>query len=196
MKAGVLAIQGDVREHVSMLERAGASVTQVRHRHEMDSVDALVLPGGESTTIGKLLDRFDLLEPLRARIDEGLAVFGTCAGLILLADEVTGRDAAPHRVGGLDVTVERNAYGRQRDSFEADVAIEGLDPPLRAAFIRAPVIERTGQEVKVLASLEERPVLVRQGNILASSFHPEVTGDDRLHRILLEIAAGRSKEGA
>ena len=196
MKAGVLAIQGDVREHLSMLERAGASATEVRHRHELESVDALVLPGGESTTIGKLLDRFDLLEPLRSRVGDGLAVFGTCAGLILLADEVTGRDSAPHRVGGLDVTVERNAYGRQRDSFEADVAVEGLDTTLRAAFIRAPTIERTGQEVKVLASLEERPVLVRQGNILASSFHPEVTGDDRLHRMLLEIAAGRSKEVA
>ena len=196
MKAGVLAIQGDVREHVAMLEQAGASVTQVRHRHELDSVDALVLPGGESTTIGKLLDRFDLLEPLRTRVGEGLAIFGTCAGLILLAEEVTGRDPAPHRIGGLDVTVERNAYGRQRDSFEANVAVRGLDAPVRAAFIRAPIIERAGQEVEVLASLEERPVLVRQGNILASSFHPEVTGDDRLHRMLLEIAAGRSKEVA
>ena len=196
MKAGVLAIQGDVREHVAMLERAGASVIQVRHHHELESVDALILPGGESTTIGKLLDRFDLLEPLRARVKEGLPIFGTCAGLILLADEVVGRDAAPLRIGGLDVTVERNAYGRQRDSFEADVAVEGLGTPVRAAFIRAPVIERTGQEVEVLASWEERPVLVRQGNILASSFHPEVTGDDRLHRMVLEMAAGRSKEVA
>ena len=196
MKAGVLAIQGGVREHVAMLESAGATAIQVRHKHELESVDALVLPGGESTTIGKLLDRFELLEPLRERVGDGLPVFGTCAGLILLADEVIGRDSAPLRIGGLDVTIERNAYGRQRDSFEADVAVKGLSSPVRAAFIRAPVIERAGQEVEVLASWEERPVLVRQGNILASSFHPEVTGDDRLHRMVLEMASGRSKEVA
>lgn len=192
MKAGILAIQGDVREHEAMLESAGAIVIQVRQRHELDAVDALVLPGGESTTIGKLLDRFELLDPLRGRVREGLPVFGTCAGLILLADEVAGRDPAPHRIGGLDVTVERNAYGRQRDSFEADVDVIGLDAPVRAAFIRAPVIERAGQEVEVLASWEGRPVLVRQGNILASSFHPEVTGDDRLHRMVLDMADGRT----
>jgi 5'-phosphate synthase pdxT subunit len=195
MKAGVLAIQGDVREHEAMLERAGAFAVKVRHAHELDSVDALVIPGGESTTIGKLLDRFGLLEPLRARVREGLPVYGTCAGLILLADEVVGRDPAPLRVGGLDVTVERNAYGRQRDSFEADVPVQGLDAPIRAAFIRAPVIERAGQDVEVLASWEERPVLVRQGNILASSFHPEVTGDDRLHRMMLEMASELPKGG-
>lgn len=195
MKAGILAIQGDVREHEQMLERAGATVMRVRHRHGLEAVDALILPGGESTTIGKLLDRFELLEPLRERVRGGLPVYGTCAGLILLANEVVGRDAAPHRIGGLDVTVERNAYGRQRESFEADVTVTGLEGPVRAAFIRAPAIERTGQNVELLASWEGRPVLVRQGNILASSFHPEVTGDDRLHRMLLEMAGGpRTKE--
>lgn len=179
-----------------MLERSGAAVVEVRHRHELDSVDALVLPGGESTTIGRLLDRFELLEPLRARVAAGLAVYGTCAGLILLADEVVGRDEAPLRIGGLAVTVRRNAYGRQVDSFEADVAVVGFEGPLRAAFIRAPSVERTGQGVQVLASWEGRPVLVRQGNILASTFHPEVTGDERLHRMVLEAAAGALKEGA
>jgi 5'-phosphate synthase pdxT subunit len=191
VKAGVLAIQGDVREHETMLERAGATPVQVRHRHELEAVDALIIPGGESTTIGKLLDRFELLGPLRERVKDGLPVYGTCAGLILLADDVTGKDAAPHRIGGLDVTVQRNAYGRQRDSFEAEVTVAGLDTPVRAAFIRAPAIDRTGQDVEVLASWEERPVLVRQGNILASSFHPEVTGDDRLHRMLLDLASDR-----
>jgi pyridoxal 5'-phosphate synthase pdxT subunit len=194
VKAGILAIQGDVREHEEMFLSAGASVIPVRHRHELDAVDALVLPGGESTTIGKLLDRFGLLGPLRDRITGGMPVFGTCAGMILLADEVVGRDPAPVRIGGLDVAVERNAYGRQLDSFEADIAVEGLDEPVRAAFIRAPAVERTGQDVEVLASWEGRPVLVRQDNILASSFHPEVAGDDRLHRMLMEMAARSPKE--
>lgn len=195
IKAGVLAIQGDVREHRVMLELAGASTILVRHRRELDDVDALVLPGGESTTIGKLLDRYELLEPLRERVRDGLPVYGTCAGLILLADDVVGPDEAPHRIGGLDITVHRNAYGRQRDSFEADVAVKGLDGAVRAAFIRAPVVERAGQDVEVLASWDERPVLVRQGAILASTFHPEVTGDERLHAMVLQIAAGALKDG-
>lgn len=188
IKAGVLAIQGDVREHKLMLERAGSTATEVRHRHELDSVDALVIPGGESTTIGKLLDRFDLLEPLRARVAVGMPVFGTCAGLILLADDVVGRDEAPHRIGGLDVTVRRNAYGRQVDSFEAEVPVEMLGGAVRAAFIRAPVIERVGTDVEVLASWEGSPVLVRSGNIVASTFHPEVTGDHRLHKLMVEMS--------
>lgn len=195
IKAGILALQGDVREHRIMLEGAGATVIEVRHRHELDAVDALVLPGGESTTIGKLLDRFGLLGPLSERVASGLPVYGTCAGLILLADEVVGRHEAPARIGGLDVTVRRNAYGRQVDSFEAEVPISGLQESVRAAFIRAPVVERTGQDVEVLASWEGRPVVVRQGSILASTFHPEVAGDDRLHRMVLEAATGGLKEG-
>ena len=196
IKAGILAIQGDVREHEAMLEAAGASVVQVRHAHEVAAVDALVLPGGESTTIGKLLDRFGLLDVLRERVQSGMPVYGTCAGLILLADDVVGKHEAPFRIGGLDVSVERNAYGRQVDSFETDIPVAELDGAVRGAFIRAPVIERAGQNVEVLASWEERPVLVRQGNILASTFHPEVTGDHRLHRMALEMATGALKEGA
>jgi 5'-phosphate synthase pdxT subunit len=190
IKAGVLAIQGDVREHLLMFELAGATAVDVRRREELESVDALVIPGGESTTIGKLLDRFELLDPLRRRIAEGLPVYGTCAGLILLADEVVGRDEAPFLVGGLDVTVRRNAYGRQVDSFEAVVPVEALGGAVQAAFIRAPVVERVGQDVEVLASWEDHPVLVRQGRILASTFHPEVAGDHRLHGMLLEMASG------
>jgi 5'-phosphate synthase pdxT subunit len=196
LKVGILAIQGDVREHRLMLESVGASVIEVRRVEELAGVDALVLPGGESTTIGKLLDRYGLLDPLRGRVSAGLPVYGTCAGLILLADEVVGRDEAPFRVGGLDVTVRRNAYGRQVDSFEADLPVEGLDGAVRAAFIRAPIIERVGQEVEVLASWEGRPVLVRRQNILASTFHPEVAGDDRLHRMMFGVATDVLKEGA
>lgn len=196
LKAGILAIQGDVREHKLMLELAGAASVEVRHAHQLADVDALVIPGGESTTIGKLLDRYGLLQPLQDRISDGLPVYGTCAGLILLASEVVGRDEAPLRINALDVTVRRNAYGRQVDSFEADVPVTGLREEVRAAFIRAPAIERTGQDVEVLASWEERPVLVRQGNVLASTFHPEVSGDDRLHRMVLEMSGAALKEGA
>jgi 5'-phosphate synthase pdxT subunit len=194
IKAGVLAIQGDVREHALMFELAGATPVEVRQRDGLDSVDALVIPGGESTTIGKLLDRFDLLDPLRERIAGGMPVYGTCAGLILLADEIVGRDEAPFLVGGLDVTVRRNAYGRQVDSFEASVPVEKLGGAVQAAFIRAPVVERVGQDVEVLASWEDRPVLLRQGNILASTFHPEVAGDHRLHGMLIEMASGVLEE--
>jgi pyridoxal 5'-phosphate synthase pdxT subunit len=196
IKVGILAIQGDVREHALMLAAAGTAPMEVRHRHQLEDVDALVVPGGESTTIGKLLDRFELLEPLRERISGGLPVYGTCAGLILLADEVVGKDEAPLRIGGLDLTVRRNAYGRQVDSFEADLRVKGLTDPVHAAFIRAPVVERAGQDVEVLASWEERPVLVRQRNMLASTFHPEVTGDDRIHRMFVETYVEALKEGA
>lgn len=192
MKVGVLGLQGDVREHVRALDAAGATPTVVKRPDEVESIDALVLPGGESTTIGKLLERFEILEPLRHRISGGLPVYGTCAGMILLADEVSGRDAAPHRIGGLDATVVRNAYGRQAESFEADLAVKGLDAPFRAVFIRAPVVERSGADVEVLAQVDGRPVLVRQGSILASSFHPEMTGDWRIHQMFLALIEGVS----
>jgi 5'-phosphate synthase pdxT subunit len=188
LKIGILALQGDVREHARALEAAGATPIEVKRAAELGEVDALVLPGGESTTIGKLLDRFELLEPLRARTSEGLPVYGTCAGMILLADDVIGRDRAPHRIGGLDISVERNAYGRQVDSFEADLEVAGIEGTFRAVFIRAPAVERVGDGVEVLAEVDGRPVLVRQGNILASSFHPEITGDDRIHRMFVELA--------
>ena len=188
MKVGVLALQGDVREHARSLEAAGATAVLVKRDDQLAGVDALVIPGGESTTIGKLLDRFDLLGPLRERIDSGMAVYGTCAGLILLAREVVGREDAPFRVPALDVSVRRNAYGRQVDSFETDLHVEGFVEPLHAVFIRAPSIEAVGEDVEVLAEHEGAPVFVRQGNLLASSFHPEMTDDGRVHGLFVEMA--------
>ena len=186
MKVGVLALQGDVREHLAALESAGATALEVKHADSLAGVDALVLPGGESTTIGKLLDRFQLLGPLRERAAGGMPTYGTCAGMILMAKEIVGDHLAPHRLGLLDVVVKRNAYGRQVDSFEADLEVEGLDERFRAVFIRAPEVEGTGKDVEVLATWEGRPVLVRQGHLLASSFHPELTGDPRLHQMFVE----------
>jgi 5'-phosphate synthase pdxT subunit len=144
----------------------------------------LIIPGGESTTIGKMAVRFGLLEPLRQSVNAGLAVYGTCAGMILLASAVTEGDQP--LIGALDVVVKRNAFGRQNDSFEADLDIDGLDAPFHAVFIRAPWIEKVGSEVDVLSEVDDHPVMVRQGSILATSFHPELTGDDRIHRMLLE----------
>ena len=183
MKVGVLGLQGDVREHSRALEAAGVSAVVVRRPHELDMVDALVLPGGESTTIGKLLDRFELLEPIAARARAGMPLYGTCAGMILMASEIVGPAAAPHRLGIMDCAVRRNAYGRQVDSFEADLDVEGLSEPFTAVFIRAPVVERVGPEVEVLATCAGTPALIRQGNLLASSFHPEMTGDTRVHEL-------------
>ena len=188
MKIGVLGLQGDVREHERALERAGATPVVVRRPDEIASVDGVVLPGGESTAIGKLLDRFELLEPLRARALTGMPLYGTCAGMILMATEIEGPQAAPHRLGVMDIAVRRNAYGRQVDSFEADLDVAGLDSPLRAAFIRAPVVERVGPAVEVLAALDDRPVLVRERHLLASSFHPEMTGDERIHELFVDLA--------
>ena len=187
MKIGVLGLQGDVREHVRLLESAGATPLIVKRAEELADVQGLVIPGGESTTIGKLLDRFDLLGPVGERARAGMPLYGTCAGLILMATEVAGDQDAPHRIGVLDVTVRRNAYGRQVDSFETDLDVEGLDDPLRAVFIRAPVIERAGTDVEVLATHRDRPVLVRQGPHLASSFHPEIAGDVRVHSMFVEM---------
>ena len=187
MKIGVLALQGDVREHAAAVERAGATAVQVRYPDELADVDATILPGGESTTIGKLLDRFGLLGPLTERARTGMPLYGTCAGAILMAAEVTGDHDASHRVGLMDMTVRRNAYGRQVDSFESDLHIEGVDEPFRAVFIRAPSIESVGSGVDVLATHRDAPVLVRQGNLLASTFHPEMTGDNRVHELFLEM---------
>jgi 5'-phosphate synthase pdxT subunit len=188
MKAGVLGLQGDVREHVAALDRAGATPVIVKRAEELAAVDALIIPGGESTTIGKLLNRFDLMTPLTQRVADGLPVYGTCAGLILMAARIAGPQDAPDRVPVLDVTVRRNAYGRQVDSFEADVDVAGLDDPLRAVFIRAPVIDDVGRRVEVLATHEGHPVLVRQGRLLASTFHPEMTADSRLHEMFVEMS--------
>jgi 5'-phosphate synthase pdxT subunit len=189
---GVLALQGDVREHLRVLTSLGALATAVRRQAELEACDGLVIPGGESTTMFKLARTFDLFEPLRQRIKEGLPVFGTCAGMILLADRIV--DGAPDQetLGGLDITVRRNAFGRQVDSFEGDLSLEGLAAPVHAIFIRAPWVEETGPGVEVLGRVEDgaaagRIVAVRQGPLMATSFHPEVGGDDRVHRLFLDL---------
>jgi 5'-phosphate synthase pdxT subunit len=186
---GVLALQGDVREHVRMLKDLGMVPVEVRTAEQLEDVDALVIPGGESTTIGFMLAEHDMIEPLRKRIEAGLPVLGTCAGAILLADRVIG----PHQsewptVGGLDISIHRNAYGRQVDSFEDDIEIDGVGG-VHAVFIRAPVIESVGEDVAVLAAHRDRPVVVRQGNIIAATFHPELAGEAGLHRLLVEGVA-------
>jgi 5'-phosphate synthase pdxT subunit len=191
---GVLALQGDVREHTRMAREAGADVVPVKRAEQLDGLDGLVIPGGESTTIGKLLRRFDLLEPLQRLVRSGFPVYGTCAGMILLADRIEGAGADQPTIGGMDITVRRNAFGRQRESFEADLEVPALGPePFPAVFIRAPVIEGVGAEVDVLASVDgERPVAARQGPLLVSAFHPELTDDPRLHRYFVEMVEGRA----
>lgn len=192
---GVLALQGDTREHLAALREAGAQASTVRRRAELDAVDALVLPGGESTTMSLLLREFDLLEPLRDRLAAGMPAYGSCAGMILLASEIIdagepGREALP--LGAIDMTVRRNAFGRQVDSFEEDVDFQGLDGPAHAVFIRAPWVERVGANVEVLARTGDHIVAVRQGSVLATAFHPEVTGDRRVHKLFVEIVGGRA----
>ncbi len=184
MRVGVLALQGDFREHIAVLAGLGAEAVPVRSADDLAGVDGLVIPGGESTTIGKLAARYELLVPLRDRIEAGMPVLGTCAGMIFLGAATTGPDQ--HQIGVLDVVVERNAFGRQVDSFEEDLDVAGWDEPLRAVYIRAPWIEKVGAGVEVLARSGDHPVMVRQGNIVATSFHPELTGDTRVHRLLLD----------
>ncbi|MCX2711745.1 MULTISPECIES: pyridoxal 5'-phosphate synthase glutaminase subunit PdxT [unclassified Mycolicibacterium] len=189
VRVGVLALQGDTREHLAALREAGADALTVRRASELESVDALVLPGGESTAISHLLREFELLAPLRARLAGGMPAYGSCAGMILLADEILdagaeGRRAEP--LHGIDMTVRRNAFGRQVDSFEEDIAFEGLDGHVHAVFIRAPWVERVGPEVEVLARAGGHPVAVRQGRMLATAFHPEVTGDRRVHKLFVD----------
>jgi len=181
-----LALQGDFREHAVALERLGVETGFVRTVDDLMSVDALVIPGGESTTIGKLADWHGLIGPLRRRIGEGLPTMGTCAGMIFLAGAMAeGTDQI--QLGVLDVVVRRNAFGRQVDSFEAEMPVVGLDDPVLGVFIRAPWIEKVGDGVDVLAEVDGHPVLVRQGSIIAASFHPELTGDARLHTLLLDM---------
>jgi len=192
-RVGVLALQGDVREHLAALGDAGADVVSVRRARELDAVDALVIPGGESTTMSHLLRELDLLEPLRSRLASGMPAYGACAGMILLSSEildagVAGREALP--LSAIDITVRRNAFGRQVDSFEGDVEFDGFDEPVRGVFIRAPWVERVGDGVQVLARAAGHPVAVRQGAVLATAFHPEVTGDRRIHRLFVDIVKG------
>jgi len=184
---GVFALQGDVREHLATLTALGADGFAVRRPEELARCDGLVLPGGESTTMSKLARTFDLLDPLRERVRSGMPTFGTCAGMILLADRILDGTADQETIGGLDVTVRRNAFGRQVDSFEADLDVKGLDQPVHAVFIRAPWVEEVGADVEVLAQAEGHPVAVRQGHLMATSFHPEVAGDGRLHRLFLDL---------
>jgi len=193
-KIGVLALQGDTREHLAALHECGAEPMTVRRREELDAVDALVLPGGESTTISHLLQELDLLEPLRARLAEGLPAYGSCAGMILLASEIldagaNGREALPLKA--IDMTVRRNAFGRQVDSFEGDLEFADLDGPVRGVFIRAPWVERAGEGVEVLARAAGHIVAVRQRRVLATAFHPEMTGDRRVHRLFVDMVTGR-----
>jgi 5'-phosphate synthase pdxT subunit len=192
---GVLALQGDVREHIRMLEGAGAHAIGVRRPAELAAVDAMVVPGGESTTIANLARSFDLLDPLRQRIDDGMPTLGTCAGMILLADAIEGGVEGQETLGGLDVVVRRNAFGRQVDSFETDVDFEPFDRPFHALFIRAPWVEKIGAGVDVLATVAGGPaagriVAVRQGRLMATSFHPEITADDRVHRYFVDVVRG------
>lgn len=194
MKVGVLALQGDVREHFVSLQEVGADPIKVRRLSELESIDALVIPGGESTTVALLAQTFHLFEPIRKRIAEGLPVYGTCAGMILLADRVLDAAEDQKTFGGLDITVRRNAFGRQVDSFESDLNFQG--DVLKAVFIRAPWVEQVGPDVEVLASVNvhgtEHPVAVRQGALLATSFHPELTNDHRIHRYFIEEVCGAS----
>jgi 5'-phosphate synthase pdxT subunit len=190
-KVGVLALQGDVREHAGAVEAAGGTWTLVRSPRELEGIDALIIPGGESTTIGKLAEIYGLIEPLRAVISDGLPTLGTCAGMIFLAAGVTAGTQA--QLGVLDIIVERNAFGRQNESFEANLEIGGFGEPFRTVFIRAPWVAKVGGGVEVLAVVDEHPVMVRQGNIVASSFHPELTGDLRIHRMVLEAAGSPSR---
>jgi 5'-phosphate synthase pdxT subunit len=185
---GVLALQGDVREHLTALAAADAVARPVRRPEELAEVDGLVLPGGESTTISKLAVLFGLMDPLRARVRDGMPVYGTCAGMIMLADKILDPRSGQETVGGIDMIVRRNAFGRQNESFEAAVDVKGIaGPPVEGVFIRAPWVESAGAAAEVLAEHDGHIVAVRQGNALATSFHPELTGDHRVHRLFVDM---------
>jgi 5'-phosphate synthase pdxT subunit len=198
MLIGVLALQGDVREHIKALQECGVAAVEVRTVSEVEKIEALVIPGGESTTISKLARAFGLFESIQKRIQSGMPVYGSCAGLILLSERVLDAIEGQEAFGGLDITSRRNAFGRQVDSFESDLDFKGLTgPKFRAIFIRAPWIEEFGARVEVLAQVDGRPVAVRSGNLLATSFHPELTSDNRIHRYFVEeICRSAQKVGA
>ncbi len=191
---GILALQGDVIEHVRAIGAAGGHPVPVRRQAELEAVDGLIIPGGESTTIWKLAEIFDLVEPLRKRIADGMPVFGSCAGMIMLATDLVDRASGQQTFGAIDMTVRRNAFGRQADSFESDITVTGLgEEPFRAVFIRAPWVESTGRDVEILAteSRTGRIVAVRQGPALATAFHPELTQDVRVHKIFIDMVRER-----
>lgn len=186
MKIGVLALQGAFREHCKVLMACGATAVEVRKPEQLADIDGLVIPGGESTTMGKLLVEWGLMEPLRQRGAAGMPIYGTCAGMIVLSKEIIGSEQP--RLGLLDAAVQRNAFGRQRESFEEDLVVAEFGPdPVRAVFIRAPYLERVGAAVRVLATVKDKVVIARQGNLLVTAFHPELTGDDRIHRYFLQM---------
>jgi 5'-phosphate synthase pdxT subunit len=192
LKIGVLALQGAFLEHVNMLRRLGAEPVEVRLPQDLVGLDGLIIPGGESTTIGKLATQYDLLDPLHQFIDDGKVVWGTCAGMIFLAKDIgetgSGGHVVPPRLAVMDVKVDRNAFGRQVDSFEADVQPAFSDKPFRAVFIRAPLIEKTGEGVEILAKLDDsRLVAARQDNLMVTAFHPELSGDTRFHQYFLQM---------
>lgn len=183
-RVGVLALQGDFREHLAAVRALGAQGSEVRLAHDLELVDALIIPGGESTTIGRLATLYGMIEPLRKHIERGMPTLGTCAGMIFLSSNVTDGDQP--LVGALHASVERNAFGRQNESFEVDLDVEGLADPVKAVFIRAPLIEELGDAVEVLASFRGRPVFIREANVMATSFHPELTDDRRIHQMLID----------
>ncbi|MCD6022646.1 MAG: pdxT [Actinomycetia bacterium] len=183
-KTGILALQGDFREHARLVSSIGVAAVEVRTPAQLADVDRLVIPGGESTTIAKLALAGDLVRPIRDRARDGMPIFGTCAGMIVLAERVIDGDPL---LALMDVTVRRNAYGRQAESFEADVDVDGIDHPVHGVFIRAPWIEDVGPEVRVLSSYEGRPVVLQQRNLLAASFHPELVGETALHEFFLSL---------
>ena len=192
---GVFALQGDVREHLAVLRGLGAEAVAVRRPAELAACDGLVFPGGESTTMVKLARIFELFEPVRDRIEGGMPAFGTCAGMILLAERIEDGAVGQETFGGIDITVRRNAFGRQVDSFEEDIHVAGLADPVHAVFIRAPWVEETGPGVETLARVEAGPaagriVAVRQGSLMATSFHPEVGGDARIHQLFVDLVRG------
>jgi 5'-phosphate synthase pdxT subunit len=192
---GVLALQGDVAEHLRALRDVGATPVPVRRPEELDAVDGLIIPGGESTTIWKLAEIFGLAEPLRKRIGGGMPAFGSCAGLILLATRLVDPASGQQTLGAIDMTVRRNAFGRQVDSFESDIRLNGIaGPALRAVFIRAPWVEQAGADVEILGTdaRADRIVAVRQGPLLATSFHPELTPDTRIHELFIDIVKGNT----
>jgi pyridoxal 5'-phosphate synthase pdxT subunit len=196
-RVGVLALQGDFREHIEILRKLGADAFEVRGPAALQEAEALVLPGGESTTMSLLLESSGLLEPLRDRLGDGMPALGTCAGMILLAAEILDGRPGQHHFGAIDISVRRNAFGRQRDSFESSLDVNGLESPLHAVFVRAPVVERTGPAVEVLASVTmadgaEKAVVCRQGPVLVTSFHPELAPDPRLHELFLRSTGAES----
>jgi pyridoxal 5'-phosphate synthase pdxT subunit len=191
VKVGVLALQGAFARHIRAIERLGGAAREVRVASHLDDVDALILPGGESTTMSKLLESQGLFEPIAERLSEGMPVFGTCAGMILLADDVLDGRADQRSFAAIDLVARRNAYGRQVDSFETDLDVEGLDEPFHAVFIRAPSVESVGPGVEVLARVDDAPVLCASGSVMVASFHPELTDDLRLHELFLKSLGGK-----